>query len=168
MRISWLIVLCLVVAGCGSGGSVTDDDIGGENPAATVGSDEAGSGTDDECRHGMAGMCADALASELASLPLHPSTDEFSLSNGGPDDTRGSVRQNVFFTDGPEAVADFYEAELDAAGFEITSVEGTAEDRTIWFTTADGMNGRLHVRSAVDPHAAQMNIELCVADACVF
>lgn len=167
MQVVLLILLALILAGCGSNGSVSDEGAGANDRAASQEGGET-DGAADDCRHGMPGMCADALASELAALPLHPATDEFSLVNGGPDDPRGSVRQDVYFTDGPAAVADFYEAELDGAGFEITSVEGAAEDRYIWFTTADGMTGRLHIRSAVDPHAAQMNIELCVADSCVF
>lgn len=170
MRISSLIILALVLAACASDGSAPGGGGVGENPAASVagGGAGGGDGAADECRHGMAGMCADGLASELAAIPLPPSTDEFSLSSGGSDDPRGSVRQDVYFTEGPEAVADFYEAELEGAGFEVTSVEGTAEDRIIWITGPDGMNGRLHVRSAVDPHGAQMNVEICVADSCVF
>lgn len=169
LRSTFTLICAIALAGCASDGSAPGGGNGGDAPAASVGGGgDDGAGGPDECRHGMAGMCADGLASELAALPLPPSTDEFSLSSGGSDDPRGSVRQDVYFTDGPEAVADFYEAELEGAGFEVTSVDGTPEDRFIWITTPDGMNGRLHVRSAVDPHGAQMNVEICVVDSCVF
>lgn len=168
MSRSVFLVLCaLALAGCAQGVQAPAAGNGAQSPASSPGGNGTAGGTD-ECRHGMPGMCAAGLAAELADLPLPPSTDEFSLSSGGTDDPRGSVRQDVFFTEGPAAVADFYEAELEDAGFVVTSVEGTSEDRYIWITKPDGLNGRLHVRSAVDPHGAQMNIELCVAESCVF
>lgn len=34
--------------------------------------------------------------------------------------------------------------------------------------TPDSRNGQLLVRGAVDPHGAQMSIEICTEDSCVF
>lgn len=173
MRSSVPVALLLVGALSACGGSMPPGG-GAAAPAATVPAGQAGDGVGNgdgdaatsDCRSGM--ICVDALAPQLAVVPLPSSADEFGAPFGPENNPRGTIAQSVFFLADPAEVIAYYESELPSAGFEITREEGDDASRAFLVETPDGSSGYLSIRGAVDPHGAQMSIEICVEDSCVF
>ncbi len=54
----------------------------------------------------------------------------------------------------------FYDAELPAAGFQITDASGSSDFCTIELLDPEGHEGSLRMWMAAAPHAAQMSIEI--------
>jgi hypothetical protein len=142
-----IVIVALLVVGCDTGT--------GSNPSITASPGAAAAG---DCR---IGVCAGGLIPELAAVPLPESADQFGVGSADPNDSRGSARQDVYFLEGPIELAEFYEAALPGAGFEITDSEGGGEFHTFEIIDPDGHGGVLNIRSA-GTHPGQMYIEIYI------